>query len=175
MSDRVPKLLKDLGQHRWRAGKAPEWAPSASGVEGQREEESMKPRLSGQVEDLGCLDYLYFFGFDAGPYVITIQIKQTQVQVQHDASDRRLRRLAETRRDPQTTERHREEAEVVIGDEEGEVADVEEREYAVEREEPGARRVESEDEDDEDAMDARRERLRMLARQRRAQEEVEQV
>lgn len=98
-----------------------------------------------------------------------------QVQVHHDASDRRLRRLAETRRDPQTTERHREEAEVVIGDEEGEVADVEEREYAVEREEPGARRAESDDDDDEDAMEARRERLRMLARQRRAQEEVEQV
>ena len=64
---------------------------------------------------------------------------------------------------------------MVIGDEEGEVADVEERKYAMEREEPGARRGESEDEDDEDAMEARRERLRALARQRRAQEEVVQV
>ncbi len=99
-----------------------------------------------------------------------------QVQVHHDASDRRLRRLAETRRDPHiASDRHREEPEVVIGDEEGEVADVEEREYAEEREESGARRVESEDEDDEDAMEARRERLRMLARQRRVQEEVVQV
>ena len=48
MSDRVPKVLKDLGQHRWRAGKAPEWAPPAP-TEIQREEESMKPRLAGQV------------------------------------------------------------------------------------------------------------------------------
>jgi hypothetical protein len=35
--------------------------------------------------------------------------------------------------------------------------------------------MESDDEDDDDAMEARRERLRMLARQRRALEVVEQV
>jgi len=99
-----------------------------------------------------------------------------QVQVHHDASDRRLRRLAETRRDPQApSERHREEPEVVIGDEEGEIADIDERDYGVEREEPGTRRMESDDEDDDDAMEARRERLRMLARQRRALEVVEQA
>ncbi len=64
---------------------------------------------------------------------------------------------------------------MVIGDEEGEVADIDERDYGVEREEPGTRRMESDDEDDDDAMEARRERLRMLARQRRAMEVVEQV
>ncbi len=64
---------------------------------------------------------------------------------------------------------------MVIGDEEGEVADVDERDYGIGREEPGTRRMESDDEDDDDAMEARRERLRMLARQRRALEVVEQV
>eukprot|EP00286_Rhodomonas_abbreviata_P010131 CAMPEP_0181325668 /NCGR_PEP_ID=MMETSP1101-20121128/21061_1 /TAXON_ID=46948 /ORGANISM="Rhodomonas abbreviata, Strain Caron Lab Isolate" /LENGTH=96 /DNA_ID=CAMNT_0023434017 /DNA_START=127 /DNA_END=414 /DNA_ORIENTATION=- len=95
MADRVPKQAK--GQHRWRAGKAPEWI----GAEGQAREED--------EQDIGG-------GKKGGA--------EESQQVRHDATDRRLRRLAEGRREG-TEPRYREvtEAKVVMGDDEEGAAD----------------------------------------------------
>jgi microfibrillar-associated protein 1 len=142
-SDRVPKQNK--GQQRWRSGKAPEWAggapaPLAPGEDGSRQ--------SRKVEEAAVISG----GIGA---------------VMHDATDRRLRRLAVGRK------REVADAEILEGGDEDErhgrhVEEEEEEEEEVKRDE------DDDDDDDEsedgDKQEARRARIRELAKQRRMDE-----
>uniref|UniRef100_A0A7S0NCT5 Micro-fibrillar-associated protein 1 C-terminal domain-containing protein n=1 Tax=Hanusia phi TaxID=3032 RepID=A0A7S0NCT5_9CRYP len=87
--------------------------------------------------------------------------KEEVHDVQPDLTDRRLRRLAEGRKEGVIGTRQREvvEAEVVVGDEDTPA-----------KEEPMDM---SESDDDEDKLEARRERLRQIALERRKEEEEE--
>ena len=155
--DRVPKAVR--GQQRWRPGKAPEWADGAGGGAGGGEGGQARP--ARRVEDPAVI----------GPGVVT-----------HDATDRRLRRLAagggarrrdvaeaeileggaEGDSDGETTARRRRARRADSDeDEDGDAhADVAEQQAAAD-----------EDSDDEEALEARRARVRQLALARRAQEE----
>lgn len=127
------------GQGRWRAGKVPDWVQDPNVKE--EDDNDIKGRQSAPAA----------------------------AHVKHDATDRRLRRLAETRaggsdEEDDEARRHRRrevrEARVVVGDDDG--AD-DEGEAEVKEEEAS--------DSDEDQVEARRERLRMLARKRAQEQE----
>jgi hypothetical protein len=154
--DRVPKQNK--GQQRWRSGKAPEWAPSSEGGEGSSS--AGAARAARQVEEPAVIS-----AGDAG--VVT-----------HDASDRRLRRLAEGRAAAAGRRRQVADAEILEGDED---------EDEDERGRRHGRHVDDDDEqeevkaesdadesEDEDKLEARRARVRELAKRRREQEGEEE-
>jgi microfibrillar-associated protein 1 len=154
--DRVPKQNK--GQQRWRSGKAPEWAPSDEGAA------AGGARAPRQVEE---------------PAVIS----GSAGAVTHDATDRRLRRLAEGRAAAEGRRRHVADAEILEGD--GDDDDDDEREqrhgrHAEEEEEEGGgeevvkAESDADESEDEDKLEARRARVRELAKRRREQEGEEE-
>mmetsp|Transcript_64950 Transcript_64950/g.95097 ORF Transcript_64950/g.95097 Transcript_64950/m.95097 type:complete len:446 (-) Transcript_64950:84-1421(-) len=155
-SDRVPKQNK--GTQRWRSGKAPEWAPS-SGGDGAAAAggEAKSSRPARQVEE---------------PAVLSSRA------VTHDATDRRLRRLAEGRA-AAGKRRELADAEILEGDDDDDEDERQAREARnMDDDEDEQQRAGSDDEDeseDEDKMEARRARVRELAKKRRAGEQEEEI
>jgi len=146
MADRVPKSVK--GTARWRAGQAPGWAKVD------------EPKGIFKEED----------GDEAAKKAPAPEA------IKHDATDRRLRRLAEGRRvgeeeedaGPRGGRRHVAEAEIMEGGSDADNEDV--------KQEPASDAGASSDEEDEDAVETRRERMRATARARAAEgEEVVEV
>ena len=150
--DRVPKQNK--GQQRWRSGKAPEWAPSDEGP-------AAGVRAPRQVEE---------------PVVVS----GSAGTVTHDATDRRLRRLAEGRAAAEGRRRHVEDAEILEGDGDDDDDEREQRHgrHAEEEDQGEEEEVKAESDadesEDEDKLEARRARVRELAKRRREQEGEEE-